>query len=194
MSKIITQVYRSPLGELTLGVFENQLCLCDWTYRKMRDQIDQRIQTFCRATMTEGDHELIDLAIQQLDQYFLKERTQFDIPLLLCGTPFQQSVWDSLLQIPYGETVSYSSLSRKRNQNNLSSQTQPQVLNNDVSPKDVRAVAAANGANAISIIIPCHRVIGSDGSLTGYAGGLNAKKKLLELEGVDLTHGQQRLF
>ena len=99
------------------------------------------------------------------------------MPLLLAGTRFQISVWEELQNIPYGTTCSYISLSRK--------------LKNE---KAIRAVASANGANAISIIVPCHRIIGADGSMTGYAGGIKAKKKLLEHEGVNLHNGQQLLF
>jgi methylated-DNA-[protein]-cysteine S-methyltransferase len=97
--------------------------------------------------------------------YFANERKNFDIPLLMVGTDFQRSVWDGLIKIPYGNTASYLELSK-----------------NIGNEKAVRAVANANGANAISILIPCHRIIGSDGALTGYAGGLPAKKRLLELE------------
>ena len=101
----------------------------------------------------------------QLDEYFLAKRSEFNIPLLMLGTTFQKSVWNALLRIGYGKTASYLELSK--------------IIGNE---KAVRAVANANGANAIAIIIPCHRIIGSDGSLTGYAGGLALKKKLLELE------------
>ena len=95
---------------------------------------------------------------------------QFDIPMLFAGTDFQKKVWHKLLEIPYGVTISYGELATQLGM-----------------PKAVRAVANANGANAISIIVPCHRVIGSDHSLTGYGGGLAAKKKLLELESVEKT-------
>ena len=100
-----------------------------------------------------------------MDEYFRRERRAFDIPLLFAGTEFQNKVWDMLLQIPYGRTVSYAGM----------------ALSLGI-PKAVRAVANANGANAISIFAPCHRVIGSNGSLTGYGGGLDAKRFLLELE------------
>lgn len=100
-----------------------------------------------------------------MDEYFRRERRAFDIPLLFAGTEFQNKVWDMLLQIPYGRTVSYAGMALSLGM-----------------PKAVRAVANANGANAISIFAPCHRVIGSDGSLTGYGGGLDAKRFLLELE------------
>jgi methylated-DNA-[protein]-cysteine S-methyltransferase len=101
----------------------------------------------------------------QLKAYFSGTRKIFNIPLLMVGTEFQKSVWEGLIKIPYGTTTSYLELSK-----------------NIGNEKAVRAVASANGANAISILIPCHRIIGSDGSLVGYAGGLPAKKKLLTLE------------
>ena len=104
-------------------------------------------------------------AARQLDEYFNNRRRTFDIPLLTVGTSFQKEVWQQLLAIPYGETVSYGDLSVRIGKAHA-----------------VRAVANANGANAISIFIPCHRIIGSNRSLTGYGGGLDAKKFLLDLE------------
>ena len=117
------------------------------------------------AVYEEGASEVIAMAIIQLDEYFARKRTEFDMPLLFAGTDFQKTVWQELLNIPYGKTVSYGELSRK--------------LGN---PKAVRAVAAANGANALSIFIPCHRVVGSNRQLIGYAGGLAAKQGMLALE------------
>ncbi len=109
----------------------------------------------------------MDVLITQLEEYFAQKRTSFDVPLLLCGSDFQKRVWQELLQVPYGTTISYLELSRKLG-----------------DEKAIRAVASANGANAISILVPCHRIIGSNGELTGYAGGLRAKKSLLQLEGA----------
>lgn len=158
--------YQSPCGELILGSFEGKLCICDWTIGEARRAaIDKRIQTALHANYETGYSDTIAQAISQLDEYFSHKRTVFDVPLLFIGTDFQKSVWQELLNIPYGETISYGDLSLK--------------LGN---PKAVRAVAAANGANAISLFVPCHRVIGSNHKLTGYAGGLHAKKELLNLE------------
>jgi len=157
--------YKTPVGELILGSYDNKLCLADWRYRKMRSTLDNRIQKGLNAEYVEESSEVIVEAMKQFDEYFRNERQSFDIPLLMVGTDFQKSVWEGLIKIPYGTTASYSELS--------------QNIGNE---KAVRAVASANGANAISIMIPCHRIIGSDGSLTGYAGGLPVKKKLLELE------------
>jgi methylated-DNA-[protein]-cysteine S-methyltransferase len=152
---------------------EDKLCLCDWKYRKMRASIDKRILDHYKTEVREESNEIINETIHQLNDYFEKKRTEFDIPLELIGTVFQQKVWQELHRISYGKTISYLQLSK-----NLGDE------------KAIRAAATANGANGISILIPCHRVIGSDGALTGYAGGLPAKKKLLILEGS----GQLELF
>ena len=109
---------------------------------------------------------LLDQAEQQLGEYFAGERTDFDLPLASDGSEFQKKVWAELRRIPYGETASYGDIARRLG----------------YEPVISRAVGAANGANPIPIIVPCHRVIGSDGSLTGYAGGLERKKTLLDLE------------
>ena len=166
METILTQYYQSPYGELLLGSFGDKLCLCDWMLNeKRRVTVDKRIRQVLHADYEEGTSEVIARAIIQLDEYFARKRTAFDMPLLLAGTDFQKTVWQELLNIPYGKTVFYGELSRK--------------LGN---PKAVRAVAAANGANALSIFIPCHRVVGSNRQLIGYAGGLAAKQGLLALE------------
>ena len=109
-------------------------------------------------------------AIKQLREYFAGKREDFDLPLVLNGTPFQLSVWRNLQKIPYGKTVSYLDIAKKIG-----------------NPKAVRAVGLANGSNPIPIIVPCHRVIGSNGSLTGFGGGLPTKQKLLALESRQLS-------
>ncbi|GMQ30902.1 methylated-DNA--[protein]-cysteine S-methyltransferase [Algoriphagus confluentis] len=176
MKKILTQTFKTPVGELILGAFENQLCLCDWKYRKMRKSIDSRIQAGLNAEFIEEDSPVFSQTKLQLQEYFDGKRKVFDLPLMLVGTPFQKQVWRALLEIPFGQTASYLELS--------------QQLGN---PDAIRAVASANGANAISIVIPCHRIIGSDGSLVGYAGGLEAKKKLLLLEGVKASSAKNQI-
>ena len=153
------------MGELILGAYKNHLCLADWRYRKKRTNIDTRLQQGLNAEYIEQDTVILQQTRQQLDEYLKRKRKSFDVPLLMVGTDFQKQVWQGLIAIPYGKTCSYLQLSKN--------------IDNE---KAVRAVASANGANAISILIPCHRVVGSDGSLTGYAGGLSAKKKLLQLE------------
>ncbi len=120
---------------------------------------------------------LLKMAAHQLDEYFAGERQAFDLPLKQPGSYFQQEVWQCLLKIGYGKTISYLQQSK--------------MMNN---PLAIRAIAASNGKNDLAIIVPCHRVIGSDGSLTGYAGGLWRKKWLLEHEAKVLGVGQTKLF
>lgn len=139
--------------------------MCDWSFRKMRIQIDRRLIVALEAEFVHSDSEVIRETKLQLEEYFERQRTEFTIPMLMTGSPFQQSVWEKLCTIPYGKTETYLGLASQ--------------LGN---PLAVRAVAAANGANAISILIPCHRIIGSKGELVGYAGGLATKKRLLDLE------------
>ncbi len=165
MHTISIQYFQTPVGEMILGAYDNRLCMADWRYRKGREHIDRRIQKGLDAMFVEEESEVLDLAKEELEEYFKGLRQTFDIPLFLVGTAFQKSVWQEVLQISFGTTVSYKDLAK-----------------NIDKPTAVRAVASAVGANAISIFIPCHRVIGSDSSLGGYAGGLEAKKKLLLLE------------
>ena len=165
MNTINIQTHKSPVGELLLGSYEDKLCLLDFKYRRMRATIDKRLEKGLNAEYVEESSDVIEQTISQLKEYFEGERKSFDIPLLTISTDFQKSVWDGLLKIPYGTTASYLALSK-----------------NIGNEKAVRAVASANGANAIGILIPCHRIIGSNGDLVGYAGGLPAKKKLLALE------------
>jgi methylated-DNA-[protein]-cysteine S-methyltransferase len=164
-TQIQIQYFKTPVGEMILGAYEQQLCLADWRYRKMRHAVDQRLQKGLSAAYVEADDELLQKTREQLNAYFAGERSEFELPLLFVGTDFQQKVWHTLLQVPYGQTATYLQLAEKHG---------------DV--KAIRAVASANGANAISIIVPCHRIIGSSGELVGYAGGLPAKQKLLALE------------
>lgn len=169
--------FKSLVGELILGEFEEKLCLCDWPYRKARPEIDARIRLYCGHDWQKEETPLLQETRSQLMAYLDGKLQTFDIPLFFAGTDFQISVWNALLEIPYGKTISYLDLAKK--------------LGN---PGAVRAVAAANGANALSIIVPCHRVIGQNGHLTGYAGGLPAKRKLLDLEGSLFPQNQLRLF
>ena len=159
------KAYHAPCGDLLLGSFNGKLCLCDWAAEKRHESVRRRLQRILQAGFEEGTSDIIREAEIQLDEYFNRRRTVFDVPLLFVGTDFQKTVWRSLAGIPYGRTLSYSALARRIG-----------------SPKAVRAVANANGANALSIFAPCHRVVGNDGSLTGYGGGLAAKKFLLDME------------
>ena len=112
-----------------------------------------------------NDSAIIIECIRQLDEYFAGRLTNFDLPVNQSGTEFQKKVWNALTEIPYGKTVSYADVAKRIN-----------------APKSARAVGAANGKNKVWIVVPCHRVIGADGSLTGYAGGLERKKRLLDHE------------
>ena len=126
----------------------------------------QSLSVHSSALRISPDDKIVFNVFKQLKEYFNRERKEFDVSLEIIGTEFQKKVWNDLTKIPYGETISYGELANRMGDKNL-----------------MRAVAAANGANPIPIIIPCHRVIGADGSLTGYGGGLDVKQKLLELEG-----------
>lgn len=165
VNTITTQLYTSPCGVLRLGSFGGSLCLCDWMAETHHDHVDRRLKRMLDADFECGTSDAIAKAALQLDEYFARRRRHFDIPLLFVGTDFQKKVWADLLDIPFGTTISYGEMARRIGM-----------------PKAVRAVANANGANAISIFAPCHRVIGSDRSLTGYGGGLKAKQMLLSLE------------
>lgn len=165
-SLICVQCYPSPCGELLLGSTGDSLCLCDWLGPVTRhERIMRRIASSCRGRIVDSSSQVIDRAVGQLDEYFSGRRRLFSLPLRLIGTDFQQRVWLKLLEIPYGSTVSYLQLASMLG-----------------CPGAVRAVANANGANPISIIVPCHRVIGSDGRLTGYGGTIPVKHRLLTLE------------
>ena len=165
MKIIITSRFQSPVGEMILGSIGNKLCMCDWAASTRHQSNLRRICHRLNANVAEGTSAIIDMAVEQLDQYFAGKRREFSIPVELCGTAFQCLVWSELLKQPYGSNISYVGLAHHINH-----------------PKAVRAVANAIAANPISIIVPCHRVTGSDGNLTGYAGGLPAKRTLLMLE------------
>jgi len=165
MSHINIKYYKTKIGELILGSFDNRLCMLDFRYRRMRVAVDKRIKKGLEAEFRENDNEIIRMTIKQLDEYLNGNRKEFDLPLLMVGTDFQKSVWKALIKVPYGSTSTYLQLAK------------------DVqNEKAVRAVASANGANSIGIVIPCHRIIGSSGELVGYGGGLPVKKRLLKLE------------
>ncbi len=157
--------YEAPCGSMLLGALSGKLCLCDWRARSGREIIDRRLRTRLGAVMEYGPSDTTIHAAHMLDGYFDGTLRVLDMPLLLAGTDFQKEVWTRLSYIPYGAVVSYGELAR--------------IIGR---PEATRAVANAVGANALSLFIPCHRIIGSDGSLTGYAGGIAAKRRLLALE------------
>ncbi|MCL0066782.1 methylated-DNA--[protein]-cysteine S-methyltransferase [Thermodesulfovibrionales bacterium] len=165
MNQINIQYYKTKIGELILGSFDGKLCLLDFRYRKMRTTVDNRIKKGLDAEFVEQDSEFLAKIRKQLNEYLNGGRKEFKIPLLMVGSDFQKSVWKALMKVPYGKTSTYLNLAK--------------AINNE---KAVRVVANANGANSIGLIIPCHRIIGSDGELAGYSGGLSVKKQLLKLE------------
>ena len=155
---MIAVKYDSPLGKLTLESDGTNLTAILFPGEQSR----ARAPESC-----EGNVPVLDSARCQLDQYFAGRLQTFDLPLAPSGTDFQKQVWRRLIKIPYGQTSTYAELAKMIGQ-----------------PTACRAVGAANGRNPLPIVIPCHRVIGSSGKLTGYAGGLEAKQALLELEGA----------
>lgn len=158
MKKLKYKFINSPVGSLKIVVREQFLAAILWENGKPnRIRLDEMIEDKKDPLLLETE--------KQLNEYFSRKRKIFDLPIEVFGTPFQEDVWNGLRQIPYGETWSYKDLAIKVN-----------------NPKAVRAVGSANGRNPISIIVPCHRVIGSDGSLSGFAGGVSRKKILLDLE------------
>jgi len=165
MNQINIQYCKTVIGELVLGAFDRRLCLLDFRYRRMRAAVDNRIKNGLKGAFVVQDDEILEKTRKQLDEYLSGDRKQFDLPLFMVGTDFQKSVWQALLKVPYGSTSTYLQLAK--------------AVNHE---KAVRAVGGANGANAIGLIVPCHRIIGSDGGLVGYGGGLPAKKFLLKLE------------
>ena len=162
---ICIQYYSSPCGELILASTGNELCLCDWNGMPCAERNKRRIGRYVNADFSIASSAVLEETKRQLDDYFAGNRKMFDIPLHPVGTDFQLRVWRALLDIPYGETRSYMEIAKHIG-----------------NPKGVRAVAQAIGANGIDIFIPCHRVIGSNHSLTGFTGGLDKKEFLLELE------------
>lgn len=160
------QYYDSPCGEIVLASAGGELCLCDWNGKPCAERNRRRLARLLNAEFITAPSPILEKTKQELDEYFAGKRKSFDIPLHTVGTNFQKRVWQALLEIPYGETRTYKEIALSVN--NL---------------KGVRAVAQAIGANGMSILIPCHRVIGTNHSLTGFAGGLEAKNILLAIEG-----------
>ncbi|MBS1774118.1 MAG: methylated-DNA--[protein]-cysteine S-methyltransferase [Bacteroidetes bacterium] len=162
---IIYKYFKTPLGSMMGAATDEGICLFDFEYRRSMSSIQKRIQDGLQMDYKEGEHPFLDKLEQQINEYIAGTRKEFDLPLHFVGTDFQKKVWNGLLQIPYGETRSYK---------------QQSIFLGDV--KAIRAVGTANGQNGIAIIVPCHRVIGENGSLIGYGGGLSKKKWLLEHE------------
>ncbi|MEO1263529.1 MAG: methylated-DNA--[protein]-cysteine S-methyltransferase [Bacteroidota bacterium] len=161
----------TPLGPMLAGAVEEGICLLEFTDRRMLETQLLRLKKYLKTETVPGHSPHFHTLTEQLNEYFLGKRKNFDLHFITPGTAFQQKVWDQLLTIPIGSTRSYAEQAKAIGQ-----------------PKAVRAVARANGDNRLSIIIPCHRVIGSDGKLTGYGGGLWRKEWLLRHENSNFGH------
>jgi AraC family transcriptional regulator, regulatory protein of adaptative response / methylated-DNA-[protein]-cysteine methyltransferase len=160
----ITKI-ETPLGEMVAGATDEGICLLEFHDRKILPAEYEDLTQLLNTTIEEGENKHLLALRKQLKEYFQGRRKEFEIPLVTPGTSFQQSVWKELQKIQFGSTRSYME--------------QANALN---SPESVRAIANANGMNRIAILIPCHRVIGANGRLTGYGGGLTRKKWLLDHE------------
>jgi methylated-DNA-[protein]-cysteine S-methyltransferase len=163
--RYVCKMMDSPVGRLTLVATDEGVAGILWP-----DERSGRVPLHIQAR--DDSHPVLMETERQLREYFAGGRKVFALPLDLSGTPFQRKVWNALLSIPFGETRTYG-----------------QIANRIGHPAAVRAVGAANGRNPVSIIAPCHRVIGADGTLTGFAGGLHAKAHLLAMEGVPVEGG-----
>lgn len=162
---VLTASIETPLGPMIAGATDEGLCLLEFTDRRMLEAQVSRLQRLLRSPLVPGDHPLLARTREELERYFAGSLTAFTVPLVLRGTPFEERVWRELMRIPAGTTMSYAGLAARVE-----------------SPGAQRAVGRANGMNRIAIIIPCHRVVNSDGKLGGYGGGLWRKHWLLEHE------------
>ena len=162
---LLSRQLSTPLGEMLAVASPQGLCLLEFVGQGGVQRELAQVEAARGGPVQPGDNAVLAQAAHELAEYFAGQRQRFGVPLDLVGTPFQRSAWQALLAIPYGQTRSYASQARAI-----------------ARPSATRAVAAANGQNKVSIIVPCHRVIGSDGSLTGFGGGLPRKRALLALE------------
>jgi methylated-DNA-[protein]-cysteine S-methyltransferase len=163
-------IYNSPVGSIEINIADG------FIYEIIFIDSEEKQTKTPSAIVSAESIKILNQCIAQLDEYFSGKRKNFDLPIRQKGTEFQQKVWTELMQIPYGKTISYLQLAQR--------------LGN---VKTIRAAASANGRNQLSIVVPCHRVIGSDGSLTGYGGGLPRKKWLLDHE-AKFEDGMRTLF
>ena len=164
----VTTTYQSPFGVLEIEASDDGISAIRWPSTADDNQLDPPITT---SSSGRSDSPLLETAQTHLDEYFQGARKDFELPLSLTGTPFQRLVWHALKGIPYGTTTSYQA-----------------IANAIDRPRAVRAVGGAIGSNPIPLIIPCHRVIGAGGKLTGFSGGLDRKRWLLNREGVAVAH------
>lgn len=162
---IAVELIETPIGLMVAGAVDEGLCLLEYCDRSSLERTYNTLRQQFGSAILPVSHPHLTTLKTELDDYFGGKRSAFSVPLALQGTPFQRMVWEELQRIPYGETIAYDELAHRIGQ-----------------PTATRAVARANGTNRISIVVPCHRVIGKDGSLTGYGGGLWRKRLLLDLE------------
>lgn len=162
---INTIIITTPLGEMVAGATDEGVCLLEFSDRRMLPTEYKDLTRLLKTTFEDGKNRHLKALKKQLKEYFDGKRKEFSIPLVTPGSEFQKAVWKELQNIQFGSTRSYHEQSITLNR-----------------PGSIRAIANANGTNRISIVIPCHRVIGSDGRLTGYGGGLKRKKWLLDHE------------
>ena|SRR5689334_13902360 len=166
LRRVATSEIETPIGPMLAAASDTHLLLFEFPRRRMIETQLDRVRRAHDCELVAGESPVFAMVRSQLEEYFRGDRREFTLPLHVPGTPFQMRVWSALQRIPCGTTTTYAGLARTIGQ-----------------PNAIRAVARANGDNRIAIIIPCHRVIGSNGELVGYGGGLWRKKKLLELEG-----------
>ncbi len=164
-TKIIYRDLPSPLGDMIAGTTDAGVCFLEWHDRGGVERIKERVIKRYRLPLEAGNHKHLDQLDHEIQLYFAGKLKQFKVPIAVNGTPFEMRDWDELLRIPFGQTISYGELARRLGNANAS-----------------RAVGRANGANYLSIVIPCHRVIEANGKLRGYGGGLWRKQHLLNLE------------
>jgi AraC family transcriptional regulator of adaptative response/methylated-DNA-[protein]-cysteine methyltransferase len=174
-ARVVVAMLESPLGPLLAGATDEGVVLLEYTDRRMLESNLKSLRRRFTCGVVPGQHAFLDQLERELREYFQGTRRNFTVPIASRGTPFQDKVWRELQQIPYAETISYDELAIRIGQ-----------------PTAQRAVARANGMNYICILIPCHRVIGKDGSLTGYGGGLWRKRLLLELEKTGSLPGRDK--
>ncbi len=162
----------TPLGPMIAGATEEAVCLLEYTEPARLESQVRRLRARLGRPITVARNRMIERLAAELDAYFARRLEEFTVPLEVRGTPFQEAVWRRLRGVPYGTTATYAELARRIGR-----------------PRAVRAVGKANGDNPLAILVPCHRIVGSDGRLTGYGGGLWRKQRLLELEGARLDFG-----
>ena len=162
--RVLTTRLQTPLGEMVAGATDAGVCLLEFAGRRRLTAQLARLEELA-GPMVPGPHPHTRTLERELGEYFAGERKEFAAPVVLAGTTFQERVWHALREIPYGTTISYAELARRTG-----------------SELGVRAVGRANGDNRIAIVVPCHRVVRADGNLGGYSGGLDRKRRLLDLE------------